>query len=413
MRISVVDKNQQSSSDAPHRYLNNPSILSLVSRREPEAQALLAQVRESRQELRCHCTDTPARMFIRYTHEFFTLVNHPEEGQHAPDCPLVTEIHGYGEREQGKVGAERDESNLDNFYMHREVRSGQAESPRAPSGNAKPSTAKEHKLDKLYRFMCDKTLGNWYYKNKRTRQTMMQILASFREKCQEVPFGDTVLSQWTYYGGNGFDFAKENLLRSIKQGSWNGRGRPHAFWFTFSNNVQFEQGYIVVDGVAYPYKSIIRPYAPANGPFFVCMTICVDNGNPCSHTIYLRPVVDINIPMPVDSQFERSVALAYIKWIDGTDTSQAKWSLNKPIYSRSVRDDSPCVLPDFVIQRKSPSGVLAEKYVLEVMGGRDEVYFERKSRLMPIMIDAWGANDLYEIHDLHSLPIINPLTPNR
>ncbi|ENI4487391.1 DUF1173 family protein [Vibrio fluvialis] len=405
MRISVVDKNQ-TSTVVPLRYLDNPTILLLSSRRDREAQSLLAQVREANQELRCHCTDSPARMFIRFTHDFFTLVNHPEQGQHAVDCPLVTEIHGYSEREQGEVGAPKDERNLDNFFMHREINSSPVEAGKPTSSSAKSSIKKEHKLDKLYRFMCEKTLGNWYYKHKNRHQTTMQVLASFREKCQHIPFGETTLNQWIFYGHKGFDFAQESLVRAVRQSKWNGRGRPHAFWFTLSNDVQIAKDHIVVDKVAYPYKKIVRPYAPANGPYFVCMTICIDNGHVCSHTIYLRPIVTTNIPMPVDSQFERKVALEYMKWIDTSDTSIAKWSLNKPIYSRSIEDDSPHVLPDFVIQKKSPSGDLTAKYVLEVMGGRDEHYFERKARLMPIMLDAWGANELYEIHDMTNLPLV-------
>lgn len=404
MRISVVDKNSDLTSE-PLRFLPEPSLLIHEKRKAIETQALLSQIREGNQELRCHCTEPAARMFVRYAHETYTIVNHAEQGAHHPDCPLVTEIHGYGERATPTIGAEKDQSDLSNFYLHREIKD--AEGTHSPKHTRQaPSLKKEHKLDKLFRFMCSKTLSNWHYANKQKQQTQMRVLASFKAVCSEVPFGDTVLSNWVFYGNKGFEFASQSLIKSVKRRNWDGRGRPHAFWMTISDNVQIAKGHVLVDGVAYPYKRIIRPYAPASSPYFVSMSVCIDEGHVCSHTIYLRPIVARTIPMPVDSKFERKVALQYINWIDENSTRDQRWSLNKPIYSRTVEEGSPSVLPDFILQQKDANGRLGYKVVLEVMGGRGDDYYERKNRLMPIMVEAWNADRLYQIHDLNCLPII-------
>ncbi|WP_194663912.1 hypothetical protein [Vibrio anguillarum] len=402
MHITIVEKDSNSS---VVRILPNPNDLLPESRRDIPAQSLLAQIRESRQELRCHCCTPPARMFVRYSHDTFTLVNHASEGQHEDHCPLVTEVHGYGDRNQNGSGGGHEDASLDNFYIHRNVTEGdQPRTSHSHSASTNP-VKRESKLDKLYRFICEKTLSNWYFKKKFHSKNYM--LGRFRDECASIEFGDTSLNEWCFFGDRGYEFACNKLRYTIKKRLWNGRGRPHAFVFFLCEKLQIGKDKIVIDGQSYSIRNSIRPYAQAGAPFFVILTVCVEpDASIISHTAYIRPVALCDMPFPVDSQLERGVALSLFEAID---KSESRWSVNKPVFSRAIYATTPSVLPDFVVQRKNAQGKMEFKAVIEVMGMTDSEYHRRKDRLVPIMIEAWNASEVIKVYPDHDLEFIREL----
>ncbi len=401
MQIYIVDKK------SPHDLSNplpDPSILLECNRRSPSAQSLLAQVRESKQELRCGCVAaSPARMFIRFTHDFYTLVNHAEQGKHSDSCPLFSKIHGYSERTQEAPPAHDDEGEVERFVLHNNVNTQSAKPTQANEADkARAKRVRESKVDRLVRFLTEKSFSNFHYKGKKSSE--LKALRDLVEPSKLVTFGDTTLDQWTFYGDKGYHIATSALRRAIDSKQWNGAGRPHALVFMVCTNLQIMQGAISVNGVRYSVRNVERSGRDTRAPYIVALSIALNpsTGELETYNAYVKPILSSTALMPVDSHYERIVALGLIERIERSE-SKFRWSLQKPLFSKADRANTTSVLPDFILRSKNERKQINFVEVIEVMGMMsDPDYRTRKARLLPIMANVWRANKITEVDPTNS-----------
>lgn len=117
------------------------------------------------------------------------------------------------------------------------------------------------------------------------------------------------------------------------------------------------------------------------GPFLAAITYAPSAGDdtPVAQNAFLLPIVDNQAPLPVESDFERTVAKSLLRLASWHRKKSAGGIvLEKPMENIKTRAGE--CRPDFVV--RGPGG----KVVVEVMGmAGQEAYDERKSRTVPIM----------------------------
>ncbi|WP_390241004.1 DUF1173 domain-containing protein [Vibrio sp. R78045] len=397
MNIYIVDKSSPFDKSHP---ISNPSILLEKNRRSAESQSFLAQIRESKQELRCACVpDKPARMFIRFCHDYYTLVNHAAEGVHSDSCELFSEVHGFSERTSNSTSHVDDEdSTVEHFILHKNVNDDENAPKKVVSNTPRASTGKrENSIDKLVRYLTKASFENCYYKGK--KQSTMQALNHLIKPSRDIRFGNTNLGQWIFYGEKGYRFAITSLSRAVKNNNWNGAGRPHALIFLVASQLETTDDCVIADGVKYSVNKIYRTGRKTKAPVLIVLSLAV---NPLTkefevYNAYIKPVLSTSHLMPVDSHLERVVAQGLIDRIESASDS-FRWSLQKPLFSKADRSNSVSVLPDFILRSKNKNKVVNYVEVIEVMGCLDDPeYVKRKARLTPMMLEAWRANRLVQV----------------
>lgn len=386
-------------SDDVSQPVSNPTCLLEINRRSLETQRLLARVRESNQELRCSCTQAKARMFVRFCHDNFTIVNHPTEGQHSDSCQLFSVIHGYNDRQDNVTTKAQESVELDSFVIHRSI--SEATEPSAKQeGSASHHSNREHSLDKLFRHLCEKSYSNFHHKNK--NQSPLVALRNLIEPANLISFGDSMLHKYCFYGDKGYSFAFNTLRREKANNSYKGAGRPHALVFMVVQQISTSNGCIDLDGTKYTARRVIRAGRKTKGPYLVILSLADDpvENAILVYNIFIKPIVSPTSLMPVDSHHERIIASGLMSLISNSQNQLARWSLQKPIFSKNDRSNSVAVLPDFILRRKSiDTGKITYTEVIEVMGMlNDSDYVSRKAQLLPIMKEAWRANSIYEIN---------------
>ncbi|MGN2715641.1 DUF1173 family protein [Aliivibrio fischeri] len=398
--LSAVYIVPRAMSDDISQPIQDPSCLLEVNRRSIETQRLLAQVRESNQELRCHCTKEKARMFVRFCHDNFTIVNHPTEGLHSDDCQLFSVIHGYSERQDDPPSQTQESIDVDSFVIHRAISDVQRTSVSKEKNSEGKPYNREHSIDKLFRFLCEKSYSNFHHKNK--NQSTLVALRNLIEPTTSIAFGETTLNKYCFYGEKGYSFAFNTLRRDKKNNTYKGAGRPHALVFNVVEQISISNGCIDLDGSKYTAKRVIRAGRKTAGPYLVILSLADDPIEDAIlvYNVFIKPIVSTTSLMPVDSNHERIIASGLISLISNSQNQLARWSLQKPIFSKNARSNSVSVLPDFILRRKSiETGKITYVEVIEVMGMlSDPDYAARKAQLLPLMKEAWRANSIYEIN---------------
>ncbi|MGR2849387.1 hypothetical protein ABMX62_20335 [Vibrio vulnificus] len=392
MEIYIVDKALPTDRSG---LLISPSPMCLLeeNRRTPQAQAFLAQIRESRQELRCGCNPIePARMFIRYCHGYYTVVNHATEGHHSLDCPLYTEINGF----TSNNSTIDDEDDVSAFMLHANyVPMDYTERVCSEStlNVLTTSTKREAKLAKLFRYLSQHSFQNYHYKNKRL--TPLQALHHLLEPSKNIKFGNTTLNEWVFYGPKGFVIGARKLHDSICSESWNGAGRPHCLVFVVADSIEYRNKNLIVDGKAIKVHKVANVAKSTLGPYLVILSLAI---NPHVHRVevynaYIHPVVSSSLMMPINSDGQRDVGLYLAELIDNSNSS-ISWSLCRPLISDISKARSACVLPDYILKGKNHSKRIVFTEIIEVRE-------PSASGLLPLIASAWRANKVSNV-DPHS-----------
>ena len=389
MNIYVVSKSEPTLLIKP---LSQPSLLLESQRRTEQSQHLLRQIKLHNQEVRCCCLPSPARMFVRFTHDYFTLVNHPSEGQHHHSCPLHTNIHGYSSRDADNANRDaipNDDNPFSRFSVHRAAsKTPSRTSPLHQSTNR--SSIRECSVDKLVRRLIMRSFHNYHYQNKSL--TVMQALNKLVASASEIPFGNTTLNHYLFYGQKGLEFAREKLGRVVKNNSYDGAGRPHALvFFSVSHVEQLSPCSIQMDGCDYHVKKVYNRVgnSKTNDACLVVLTLALNPSTSNSielYNAYIYPVLHETLFMPISSDLERNIASGLVRLINNSD-APFSWSFSKPLFSLQDREQSHAVLPTFILKSKNKNKKVNFVEVIEVVNNH-----EQSRPLLPLSLELWQAN---------------------
>lgn len=357
-------------------------------RSQQKAQSKLAELYERELHAYCSCNGT-ARMFVRRLNNTHVLVNHPIEGRHRTGCPLHTEISG--EICAITHGGDCDYNELLTFCLHDTI--GESTPGNTVSSVKSQKTAgNRNKLHNLLLQLMADSYSNSFFPKKKLSE--LGALAKIHAESKHIQFGTETLDKALFYGAKGEYFATQKLTR---KGQWNGAGRPHVFLLETINEVTEEGGTLTFDGVERYYQRVIRPGRPnTRGPFLAISSLVLDDdGDVFRHSVCIKPVASRTLLMPVDSHYERLMAEALFRVINEAATETYSCSLTKPVRPKQGPHGEP-LLPDFILKVREKKRVV-QTHLIEVMGGNDDGYEERKARLVPLMLDSFKANGCHEV----------------
>ncbi|EJC7176013.1 hypothetical protein DC915_RS01995 [Vibrio parahaemolyticus] len=368
----------------------------LNDKRNHEAsQKKLQAIYEARHDICCSCAK--ARMFVRYLSSgTYTVVNHPVEGRHLKNCGFYTEVNGYISDKE--FGGSSDFKEILTFCYHNDINSTESTEQHKPL-SGKNSFNQQSKLLRLMNQLCTEAYMHAYIKpffeNRVSRHKQeARIFAKLRDSASSIQFGDTTLDHYIFYGRQGEQYAE----RALKAKSWKGAGRRHVFLIEMVNIIQENVCEMLFDGEPVYYERIIRPgLKTTSGPYLVLSSIVEDEGEFFRHTACVKPIVSREVPMLVDSNYERTMALNLIANINEyTQSSKVDyWSLLKPLIPKPNANGEQ-ILPDFILTHKV-KGRNAFREIVEVMGSDNEEYTARKQRLIPEMKQKFYSNQLSEV----------------
>ncbi|MGF1827240.1 hypothetical protein [Vibrio splendidus] len=382
MKISIVCKN-----DLAHlAEMSHPEQLKPHVRQEKAAQVILAQVRESKSFLLCHCVNPPAKMFVRYAYSSFHIVNHAVEGIHSQCCPMHTDVKGSIDH------TDRDSSKEErvSFRLHEKLSMGPKTSStadtRLPNEGSKTTSVRESKLNQLFNLLCKTTLANWHFPNKANSPN--QALMKFRIAAEKVTFGKTTLNNYIFFGHKGFKYAVGKLKSDISHNKWKGPGRPQALVFFITKSFTLNGNLIKIDEVNYQFNHQSFLAHEAGGPYFIALTVCQNEiGSIRPHSLFIRPICSETHVSPVDSSEERHFISTAIEHINSV---QDKWSIQRAIFSKSTIDTSLCMLPNYVIQQKNADNKVKYRAVINLAPDSNLIGIKPKHE--PVPLDIWRAN---------------------
>lgn len=127
-------------------------------------------------------------------------------------------------------------------------------------------------------------------------------------------------------------------------------------------------------------RIIFSHHVYADGQWFIC-------------DMYTHPVVSREIPILVDSEYERAFFNKLKNKVEsfGKHREELRFRIIKP-YFANVFDDNPHVplIPDFKLSidkvcKETKHAMASKQILVEVMGMNDEEYAERKRRIVPMM----------------------------
>lgn len=381
MKVSIVCKN-----DLAHvSEMSKPEELKPVARQEKTAQSILAQVRESKSFLLCHCVDPPAKMFVRYAYSSFHIVNHAVEGIHADNCPMRTDVKGSIEHSP-KPSIDQEKLS---FRFHEKLSDKQQGLPLGKKQTLESNNAnsvRESKLSQLFNLLCKSTLSNWHFTNKLNSPN--QALMKFRLAAESISFGKTTLNHYLFFGHKGFKYAISKLRSDISTNKWDGPGRPQALVFFITNSFEINDNLIKIDDVHYQFTHQSHLARDASGPYFLAISVCQNKeGSVRPHSLFIRPICSQTHLSPVDSNEERSFILAAINRIN---LIQNRWSIQRTVFSKSVIESSACILPNYVIQQKNAANKVIYRAVVSLSPDTNMIGFMPKQE--PVPMDIWRAN---------------------
>lgn len=384
MRITVISRIDGDEG----AEIDKPGLLLPKERTTSPAQALLAQIRESRSDLLCHCCQPPARMFIRFSHSNFHIVNNPILGKHNEECPLYTHIKGCIERgASGNVIAEPTES----FSLHGNLKTTDTKStakpPIPPSrDSSQQKSVHEPKISQLLRYLAKETFANWYFQNKTisTQQTLMK----FKQQSKEVRFGKTTLDRYFFFGHKGFKFALSTLTRDINNSTWEGPGRPHGLVLFITDELQLKGNYVYFDGLSYGFKHTrCHKALEHSGPYLVALSLAQEEHETSTSkvkptSLHIQPIASTTDVFPVESDEERVIFQNIKKQID--NRSCAKWSVQKVMLPKASLGLARS--PDYLLQQKNGKNKVCYRCVISICD-------QRHGPSEPVSMETWRANE--------------------
>ncbi len=370
------------------------------NRKHLASQKRLQAIYEANQDIRCGCTANGARMFVRYLPTGrYTVVNHPVQGRHNKKCSFYTDING--EIADHDFGGESDFNEILTFDYHKEINESETEGQEPPrDGNTDGSKTKtKSKLLRLMNQLCTTSFMNTYVKpfqnrNSSDKSNDSRIFAKFRDAAKNIKFGASTLNHFIFYGRSGEQFAERALMSK----GWKGTGRRQAFIVEMVDEIEKNESELLFDSEPVFYERVIRPGRnTTSGPYLVLSTLVEDEGEMFRHTACIKPIVSREIPMLVDSNLEREMALSIIHNIDHRSkrTKESYWSLQKPLIPKPG-DNGEAILPDFILTHKV-NNKFAYREIVEVMGTDSVDYVERKARLIPQMKEKFLSKELAEV----------------
>lgn len=382
----------------PIKVLNNVWWAGNNNRTHEASQKKLQSIYESNQHICCQCNG--ARMFVRYLSSGrYTVVNHPIEGRHSKQCKYYTEISGQiSDRE---YGGEAEYKEILTFNYHADINSTDSTEPEIHDDPALTVTSQrsQPKLLRLMNQICSEAYLNTYLKplypaHTDTKKMELRTLAKLRDAASTIRFGQSTLDHYIFYGESGEQYAQRSLQSKI----WKGAGRRHVFLLDIVDTITQNYSELLFDGEPTFYERVIRPgQQGTKGPFLVISSAVEDEGELFRHTACVKPIVSREVPMLVDSNYERKMGLLLIECINLQAERSKKnyWSLHKPLIPKPGASGEQ-ILPDFILSHKL-NGKVEFREIVEVMGTDDPGYDERKQRLIPEMKDKFYSKRLVEV----------------
>lgn len=381
------------------RLLKDPWWLKSNKRNEPRAQKELQRIYEANHHILCSCND--ARMFVRFANSRYHIVNHPVLGRHSTKCPFYTDISG--EISPHEFGGEGEYKEIMTFCLHNSLNANSSEHEWGESDEStdEQGNPQRHKLLRLLYQLCHDSLNYVYYGPLDKRPKSISLQAKLHDAAETIAFGSYKLRDWMYYGAKGQVFA-ENKLKGLK--TWNGPGRPHCFLIELVRTIDRKGNELIQDGVSKYYERVIWPGRESTpGPYIVLSSLVKDDvdNDVFRHTVCVKPIVALDVLIPVDSNYERVFAKSLIEAINRNPQIKvdggkvAKCTLIKPLKPiESLKGEF--LLPDFIVQCKVGKEVV-RRDIVEVMGFGDPDYAERKARLIPKIKAAFRGDRVVEI----------------
>jgi len=369
--------------------LDKPELLIGKERTKPLGQTLLAQIRESNSDLLCHCCQPPARMFLRYSHKHYGIVNHPIFGKHNESCPLFTKIKGSIERNDPSL------KDTPTFHLHSKINdNGNQAVPRQANENFQSKldtpSVKEPKIKQLMRYLITQSLFNWYYPNKSISQ--IRALMELKNRTKEVRFGNTTLDKYFFFGHDGFKYCLRTLNNQVRMGKWDGPGRPHGLVLFMTEELSVNGKYAYFDGLSYSYRNTQCLKAlDVSGPYLVALSLAQDEHDPAKKirptSLFIEPIASYSNPFPIESEFEREFFSSIKQHINMEENK--RWSIQKVLLPKAVRY-SGTPSPDYILQQKNSSNKVIYRCVISLEDNE-------KLASQPVPLRLWRANERVSI----------------
>lgn len=394
-----------------------------VNRSSEAAQLLIQSIHSEHQWLECDCTDDKAVMFARKYDKHFSLVCHSKDGLHDKACPHFREIEGSSvfDKERTKQSMDRqaltypDVSFCDKFATEKKI----TQNTKKTIGRRASGKRNVPKLTTLALFLIKQSqqhviCSNDLYYNQSTEYALQR----FRLAAANTKFGPSTLNQWIGIGKESYKTILRRLYDIEKTDSWPKNKRPHAFICFVANTITVndeESGIvsITVDentdteanaadtatnadknkdkvNTKFYLKQLLLEHQGlrTDGPYLVFMMICraTKDRKYQSHTAYVKPIINDNWLMPVDSNYERKFAKRVVYHVQKGEN----WSIEKPLEGKSL--DDCYLLPDFLIAHQE------HHHLIEVMGMlNNQDYLDRKDYIVPRMKLAWPNHTVFEL----------------
>ncbi len=365
-----------------------------------EAQLLMQSIQFDHCWLKCDCTNEGAIMFVRNYDQHFSLVCHSKQGQHNKDCPHFRQIENSSVFDKARTerAMERQAQNYTSVSFCEDFATEKKVSKSAVSTNGRRASAKRvPKLTTLALFLIKQSQQHLIHSNSNYyNQHTKHALQRFQQAAIDIKFGNSTLDDWISIGKESYSSTLKRLYAIEKEGIWPKKQRPHAFMcFVASKLVMNDEeagtvSITVDDKSKFYLKRLLLEHQGlrTEGPYLVFIMICrptIDRKYQ-SHTAYVKPIVNKNWLMPVDSNYERKFAKRALYHLQkGQD-----WTLEKALEGKAY--DNCYLLPDFMISHPQ------HKHLIEIMGMLDnQDYLDRKDYIVPRMKEAWPNHTLFEL----------------
>lgn len=346
--------------------------------------AYIKKLHEKKYWIKCGCITPNAIMYPRLHNQIYQLVNDPVNGKHSKDCDLFTEVSGKRSSSESILTVSPSPPKtftpvrIGNGSGSKHVGKNQS------SSNNKLRIKKTDSIHSLLVYALTQAKLDQLYHDK-----VFNLKEMFSTEVFKI-----LVSKNAEQGGKGvsvgditfFEPDAENLpWKSIVQ-------RKHAHF----NSAIPLQAFIVkrVDGVEYDRKRerlivtdsgdkteyqcsrISHHYERTVGPRIVFIVNAVLENRWEVVAIYTHPIIARDIPILVDSNFERKFALLFCSY------RLPELRLMKYYHGKAV--DGIMLLPDFKMTNHSPSNYWSE--IIEVMGMENsDEYVGRKKDIVPAM----------------------------
>lgn len=372
-------------------------LLSRENRYLKDAQKILIKVRQQGKGKCSRCSNSQGNDVFFHTKKYVgdDLLHLVNQNRHESNCPLYT--HPDGSSPQGPhptKGRDGKPTKPKSISLVSQVSSGKKNNKGGGSSGGGNGTKKEssyNSLNLLIRGLLEEAyLHNvgMYELDDQSQFGAKTHLHKILKPAEEVLTGkNSSLKNKISIGLQSLDYIYKYFEKFVDN-----KFRPYKMcWFTFDNISETDSGYLVTsnDGsYSLPHISkMICNYPNTTGTRIgvAIITTNVDNNAPEITRFWSYPIVSHELPILVDSHYERLMAIILTKLV----SSQKISSWSKPLLGEFCQ--GTYVIPDFFVKKMDPNDPSEQPYakriILELMGdafGVDE-YRERKSRTVKMM----------------------------